>query len=53
VSAARAGSPVADVRDALTGLGYAPDEVALAVRDLPDDVDSAELLRLALQRLAA
>jgi len=53
VGAAVGGSPVADVRDALSGLGYAPDEVALAVRDLPDDVDSAELLRLALQRLAA
>lgn len=47
------GSPVADVRDALTGLGYGPDEVAEAVRDLPGDADSAELLRLALQRLAA
>ena len=47
------GSPVADVRDALTELGYGPDEVADAVRDLPVDADSSELLRLALQRLAA
>ena len=44
---------MADVRDALSGLGYGPDEVAEAVRDLPDDVDAAELLRLALRRLAA
>jgi Holliday junction DNA helicase RuvA len=47
------GSAVSDVRDALTELGYGADEVAAAVRDLPADQDSAELLRLALQRLAA
>lgn len=47
------GTGVADVRDALAGLGYAPDEVAEAVRDLPDDADVPELLRLALRRLAA
>ncbi len=46
-------SPLTDVRDALTNLGYGPDEVAEAVRDLPDEPDSSELLRLALQRLAA
>jgi len=46
-------SPMADVRDALTNLGYGPDEVAEAVRDLPDGTDSSELLRLALQKLAA
>ena len=49
----RAASPMADVRDALTNLGYGPDEVAEAVRDLPDETDSSELLRLALQKLAA
>jgi Holliday junction DNA helicase RuvA len=46
-------SPLTDVRDALTNLGYGPDEVAEAVRELPADVDSSELLRLALQKLAA
>jgi holliday junction DNA helicase RuvA len=46
-------SPLTDVRDALTNLGYGPDEVAEAVRELPDDADSSELLRLALQKLAA
>lgn len=46
-------APLADVRDALSNLGYGPEEVAEAVRDLPDDADSSELLRLALQRLAA
>ncbi len=49
----RGSSPVADVRDALANLGYGPDEVAEAVRDLPAEVDSSEMLRLALQRLAA
>lgn len=42
----------ADVRDALANLGYAPDEVVDVVRELPDDGDPAELLKVALQRLA-
>ena len=46
-------SSVADVRSALTELGYGPEEVAEAVKALPDSSDTAELLRLALQRLAA
>ncbi len=46
-------SSVADVRSALTELGYGPEEVAEAVKELPDSSDTAELLRLALQRLAA
>jgi Holliday junction DNA helicase RuvA len=46
-------SPLGDVRDALTNLGYGPDEVADAVRDLPDEADTSEMLRLALQKLAA
>jgi Holliday junction resolvasome RuvABC DNA-binding subunit len=44
---------VADVRTALTELGYAPDEIAEATKELPQSDDTAELLRLALQRLAA
>lgn len=45
----------ADVRAALSGLGYGPDEVREAVGALPDDgVDRPvdELLRLALRQLA-
>lgn len=53
VAAGRGGSPIADVRDALTELGYGPDEVAEAIRELPESTDPSELLRLALQRLAA
>lgn len=42
----------ADVREALTSLGYQPDEVLAVLRELPDGDDSATLLRSALQRLA-
>lgn len=42
-----------DVRDALAGLGYGPDEIARVLSDLPTDGDSSDLLRQALQRLAA
>src|SRR5690606_4595495 len=43
----------ADVRDALAGLGYGADEIARVLADLPDADGSSELLRQALQRLAA
>lgn len=45
-------SPRTDVREALTSLGYAPDEVGAVLRELPDEGDSAALLKVALQRLA-
>jgi Holliday junction DNA helicase RuvA len=41
-----------DVRDALTGLGYGPDEIRAVLRDLPDSGDASDLLKQALQRLA-
>jgi holliday junction DNA helicase RuvA len=41
-----------DVREALTNLGYGPDEVASVVRGLPDADDVSVLLKEALQRLA-
>ena len=50
--AAQITSPQADVRDALTNLGYGPDEVTTVLRELPDDDDPSALLRVALQRLA-
>ena len=43
----------AEVREALTGLGYAPDEVRSVIGQLPDDGAVEELLRDALKRLAA
>lgn len=41
----------ADVRDALAGLGYGPEEIAEATRELPDG-DAGDLLKEALRRLA-
>ena len=46
-------SAVADVREALTGLGYGSDEVRDVLRDLASDTDSATLLREALKSLGA
>ena len=42
-----------DVRDALSALGYGADEIGRALAELPDDGESSDLLRVALQRLAA
>lgn len=44
---------VGDVREALTGLGYGPDEVRDALRELPISADASTLLRDALQLLGA
>jgi Holliday junction resolvasome RuvABC DNA-binding subunit len=43
----------ADVRQALAGLGYAPDEIRDALARLPDDGALEDLLRDALRLLAA
>ena len=43
---------LADVRAALSGMGFVSDEIRVAVKDL-DESDSSALLRKALQRLAA
>ncbi len=45
-------APRADVREALSGLGYGADEVAQVLGDLPSEGDASDLLRQALQRLA-
>jgi holliday junction DNA helicase RuvA len=42
-----------EVRDALAGLGYAPDEVRAVIGQLPDDGQVEDLLRDALRMLAA
>lgn len=43
----------ADVREALMGMGFATDEVRRVMADLPEDGEAGDLLRVALQRLAA
>ncbi len=47
------GSVLADVREALYGLGYAPDEVRDTLREMPGGRDAATMLREALQLLGA
>lgn len=47
------GTVVGDVREALAGLGYAPDEIREALRELPADGDASGLLRDALKLLGA
>lgn len=47
------GSAVAEVREALAGLGYGTDEIRDVLRDLPSDATSATLLRDALKSLGA
>lgn len=42
-----------EVRAALAGLGYGPDEVRAVVRELPDDGAVEDLLKSALKQLAA
>lgn len=46
-------SVVGDVREALTGLGYGPDEIRDALRELPTDGDASGMLRDALKLLGA
>lgn len=53
VGSSGAASVRSDVRDALSGLGYGNDEISKVLSDLPEDGDSSDLLRQALQRLAA
>ncbi len=47
------GSAIGDVREALSGLGYGPEEIREALRELPTDADAATLLRDALKLLGA
>jgi Holliday junction DNA helicase RuvA len=45
-------TPRAEVRAALAELGYGPDEMRVALADLPEDGTVGDLLRAALKRLA-
>lgn len=46
-------SPRAEVREALVALGYGPDEIRDALRALPDEGDSALLVKAALSHLGS
>jgi len=43
--------PLAEVREALTGLGYAPDEIRGTLADMPGDLSVEEMLKRSLQAL--
>ena len=51
VGVSSGGSAIGDVREALAGLGYAPDEIRDALRELPAEADAERLLRDALKLL--
>lgn len=53
ISGGPSGATRSDVRDALVELGYGAEEIGRVLVDLPDSGDTSELLRSALQRLAA
>jgi Holliday junction DNA helicase RuvA len=46
-------SVMGDVREALTGLGYGPDEIRDAMREVPQSSEASEVLRDALKLLGA
>jgi Holliday junction DNA helicase RuvA len=50
-SALQASGPLGEVRSALEGLGYQPDEISGALRDLPPDLPVKDMLRRSLQVL--
>lgn len=43
--------PMSEVREALAGLGYAPDEIRGTLATLPSDLSVEEMLRLSLREL--
>ena len=53
LSAVGPATAVTDVREALAGLGYSPDEIRAVTSDLADDGDAADMLRRALRQLAS
>jgi Holliday junction resolvasome RuvABC DNA-binding subunit len=52
-AAPTAPSPRSEVRAALASLGYGPDEVRDALRDLPDEGEVGALVKTALSRIGA
>jgi len=53
LSTVSGGTAVGNVREALSGLGYASDEIREAMRELPDSASAEDLLRDALRLLGA
>ena len=53
VGGATGSTAMGDVREALAGLGYGPEEIRDALRELPSTTDASTLLRDALKLLGA
>jgi len=53
LSTVSGGTAVGNVREALSGLGYASEEIREAMRELPDSASAEDLLRDALRLLGA
>jgi Holliday junction DNA helicase RuvA len=53
MSSVSGGTAVGNVREALSGLGYASEEIREAMRELPDSSSAEDLLRDALRLLGA
>ncbi|HZX53303.1 MAG TPA: Holliday junction branch migration protein RuvA [Ilumatobacteraceae bacterium] len=53
MSSVSGGTAVGNVREALSGLGYASEEIREAMRELPDSASAEDLLRDALRLLGA
>jgi Holliday junction DNA helicase RuvA len=50
-SAIEASGPLSEVREALSGLGYAPEEIRGTLADMPNDLPVEEMLRRSLRAL--
>lgn len=50
-TAGRTSGPLAEVREALTGLGYGPEEIRGSLADMPEDLSVEDMLKRSLQRL--
>ncbi|VAV93973.1 Holliday junction ATP-dependent DNA helicase RuvA [hydrothermal vent metagenome] len=49
--AGTASGPLSEVREALVGLGYGPDEIRGTLADMPQDLTVADMLKRSLQQL--
>ncbi len=47
----RISGPLAEVREALTGLGYGPEEIRGSLADMPEGLSIEDMLKRSLQRL--
>jgi holliday junction DNA helicase RuvA len=51
IESGQSSGPLAEVREALAGLGYGPDEIRGTLADMPGDLAVEDMLKRSLQRL--